>query len=224
MTDHVGDFLFGVHEILPGRLYQTSMLGEWRKLIVEDKKFAIISRAFDGMTDRMTEIKKSALAHSVTLVFGHDFGFDLDVALDQFLKGSSEGSRSYLPGLKHAKHFRVGDHGVLDNLGKALIKLASWQSFQDIDIVNHERRVMNCSDQVFSGSGVHTRLPTDGTVHHGQKRGWDLHVRNSPMINRPDESRNISDHAAAEPDDKRPPIQSGGDHLIANRARLLERF
>src|SRR5438874_3437011 len=47
------------------------------------KKLAIISRAFDGVTDRVTEIKKSALASPVTLVFGHDFRFDLDVALDE---------------------------------------------------------------------------------------------------------------------------------------------
>ena len=111
---------------------------------------------------------------------------------------------------------------MLDDLGEALIKLASWQRFQDIDIVNHERWVMNCSDQVFSGAGVHTRLPTDGAVHHGQKRGWDLHVRNSPMINRRDESRNISDHAAPESNDKRLSIQAGGNHLITNRSGLLK--
>jgi len=145
----------------------------------------------------MTEIKKHAFAGAIMLVFCHDFRFYFDVATDQRREVFK------IDILEGYKHFRVRDDRVLDDLGEALIKLASWQSFQGIDIVNHERRVMNCSDQVFSGAGVHTRLPTDGAVHHGQKRGWDLHVRNSPMINRRDESRNISDHAAPESNDKR---------------------
>src|SRR5207248_2950035 len=45
------------------------------------KKFPVISGALDRVTDRVTEIKKSALASPVTLVFSHDFGFDPDVAL-----------------------------------------------------------------------------------------------------------------------------------------------
>ena len=49
------------------------------------KKLAIISCAFDGVANRVTEIKKSALASPVAFVFRDDPRFDLDVALDQWL-------------------------------------------------------------------------------------------------------------------------------------------
>ena len=42
------------------------------------------------------------------------------------------------------------------------------------------------------------------------------------MKNSRHESGNISDYTAAQTDDKRLPIQTGVDHLIANRARLLQ--
>ena len=44
------------------------------------------------------------------------------------------------------------------------------------------------------------------------------------MKNRRDESGNIADHSAAKTNDKRLPIQSGSDHLIANRTCLRERL
>jgi hypothetical protein len=48
---------------------------------------------------------------------------------------------------------------------------------------------------------------------------WD-----APVIDRCDESGNVADHASSEPDDKRLPIQPGSDHLVTNRAGLLERL
>jgi hypothetical protein len=47
-------------------------------------------------------------------------------------------------------------------------------------------------------------------------------MRDASVINRRDESGNVADHSATKTNDKRLPIQSGGDHLIANRAGLLE--
>ena len=49
-------------------------------------------------------------------------------------------------------------------------------------------------------------------------------MRNAAVINRRDKSGDIADHAAPETDDKRLAIQSGSNHLLANRAGLLERF
>src|SRR5438874_7816813 len=49
------------------------------------KKFAIIAGALNRVTNRVTEIQKSALACFVVLVFGDHFGFEPDVALDQRL-------------------------------------------------------------------------------------------------------------------------------------------
>ena len=59
------------------------------------------------------------------------------------------------------EHFRVCDDGVLDDFGEALFELAPGQRFQNIEIVNHERRMMNCADQVFSSSCVDSGLSAD---------------------------------------------------------------
>ena len=48
--------------------------------------------------------------------------------------------------LQSLEHFRIRDDGVLDDFGEALVELASRQSFQKIDIVDHERRMMNRAD------------------------------------------------------------------------------
>ncbi len=47
------------------------------------KKFVEVFCAFNCVTNRVTEIKNSALTRLVPLIFRHDFGFDLDIALDQ---------------------------------------------------------------------------------------------------------------------------------------------
>ena len=44
------------------------------------------------------------------------------------------------------------------------------------------------------------------------------------MINRRDKSGDITDHAATKTDNERLAIQSRGNHLLANRAGLLERL
>ena len=44
------------------------------------------------------------------------------------------------------------------------------------------------------------------------------------MENRRDEPRHIADHSAPQPNDERLSIQPRRDHLIANRAGLLERL
>lgn len=49
-------------------------------------------------------------------------------------------------------------------------------------------------------------------------------MRNTAMINRSDESRDIANDSAAEPDDERVSIQPGRNHLIANHAAVFERF
>lgn len=43
MTDHLGDFFAGCHEIVPGKLWQTSALGEYRALMAGPGPWAVIS-------------------------------------------------------------------------------------------------------------------------------------------------------------------------------------
>ena len=107
------------------------------------QEFPVISGTLDRVTDRVTEVKKCPLACFVALVSGDDLLFNRDVALNQSLYGNR---LVCLPQLKRVKHFRVSDHGVLDDLGEALVKLASGQRFQNIEVINHERRVVHSAD------------------------------------------------------------------------------
>src|SRR6266516_2552368 len=119
------------------------------------QKFPVVTSALDRMTNSMTEIEKRAFAGAITLIFRDDFRFYLDVAADQ----RHEVFRIDI--VKRRKHFRIRDNGVLDDLGETLIELASWQCFQNIDIVNHERRMMKGADQIFSVARIHSSFPAD---------------------------------------------------------------
>ena len=83
---------------------------------------------------------------------------------------------------------------------------------------------MESADQIFPGARIDTGFAADRAVHHGQQRCWNLDMRNAAVINRRHESRNIANHPAAETNDKRLPVKSRRDHLVANRAGLLKRL
>src|SRR4029077_17706730 len=93
-----------------------------------------------------------------------------------------------------------------------------------IDIINHKGWLVHSADQIFSVTRVDSRLPADRAIHNCKKRRRDLNMRNTAMINRRDESGDVTDHAATETDDERFAIQSSSDHLLANCSDLLERF
>ena len=113
---------------------------------------------------------------------------------------------------------------MLNDLGEALIKLASGQSFQNIDVVNNERWMVHNANQIFAIACVHSGFSADGAVHHCQQRRRNLDMRNAAVINCRDESRNIADHSAAETDHKRLPVHSRSNHPVANCSDLRERL
>src|SRR4029453_15406536 len=107
---------------------------------------------------------------------------------------------------------------MLDDLREPLIELARRQRFQDIEIGNYQRGLMESADQIFPCARIHTGFSADRAVHHRQERCWNLNVWNSAVINRRHEARNVADHPAAETNDERLSVQSSRDHLIANRS------
>src|SRR5437879_463183 len=110
------------------------------------EELAIIAGPFNRVTDRMTKIEQRTLAGSIKLVFRHDLELYLDVAADERCEVSK------IDIFKRVEHFCVRDDGVLDDLGEALVELTSGQRFQNIQIINHERRMMNCANQIFPGA------------------------------------------------------------------------
>ena len=120
--------------------------------------------------------------------------------------------------------FAIRDNGVLDDLGEPLIELTTRQRFQNVEIINHQRGLMEGADQIFPGARIHTGFAADRAVHHCQQRGWNLDMRNAAVINRRHESRNIANHSSAKTYDKRLAVKSRRNHLVANRAGLLKRL
>ena len=113
---------------------------------------------------------------------------------------------------------------MLDDLGEPLIELTTRQCFQNVEIINHQRGLMESADQIFPGARIHTGFAADRAVHHCQQRCWNLDMRNAAVINRRHESRNVANHPAAETNDKRLTVKSRRDHPVANRAGLLKRL
>ena len=62
------------------------------------------------------------------------------------------------------------------NFGETLAQLARRQSFQQISVVDHQGWLMHRPNRILTEPGVHAGLAANRTVHHRQKRGWNLHV------------------------------------------------
>ena len=113
---------------------------------------------------------------------------------------------------------------MFDDFGISLTKNAARQGFQDVNVINDQRRLMNRADEILARVGVHAGLSADRAVDHREQRGGDLHMRNASQINRRDESGEIADNSAAETDDERLSIQTGNQHLLADLADTIERL
>ena len=73
---------------------------------------------FDGMADGMTEIQNPALAFFRFIPVDHA-GLDDDRIMDEFLDHVAVQRQCLRPlPFQIDKHFRIGNNGVLDNLGE----------------------------------------------------------------------------------------------------------
>src|SRR5438270_11673362 len=84
--------------------------------------------------------------------------------------------------------------------------------------------MMNGADQILPGTRVHTGFAADGAVHHREQRGRNLHIRDTAFENGGNKTSEIAHDSTAKRDHKRLSIQTSGEHLFANRTRLLERL
>src|SRR5882724_2644577 len=125
---------------------------------------------------------------------------------------------------QHSEHLGVGDDGVLNDLCEPLVKLASRQRFQNIDVIDHEGWRVKRADQVFPVRRVYSGFSTDGAVHHCQQRRGNLNVWNAAMIDCSYQSGNVTNNSTAKTDYKRLAIKPCSNHPVANPANLLERL
>src|SRR5262249_16886657 len=166
------------------------------------KKFPVISRALNRVTNGMSEVQDGAFAGAIVLVARDDFRFYLNVATNKLLEDKRSPQRSCLPRLKLPEHFRLSDNRVLDNFCESLVELATRQRLQNIQIIDHQRRLMHRTDQIFSVDSIHSGLSADRAIDHCKQRRGNLNMRNAAMINRCDKSGDITNHAAPEADYK----------------------
>ena len=132
------------------------------------KEFPVVSGALDRVAHSVPEVENRTFTRTIAFVFRHNLRFYLDVATNELLQCKWSPRRACLPLLKRIEHFFVGDDGVLDNLSEPLIEFASWHRLQDIDIINHQCRMMHRADQVFPVARVDSGFSADGAVHHSQ--------------------------------------------------------
>src|SRR5438477_7644561 len=175
------------------------------------------------MSDRVTEIEQGALTVSVLFVVRDNSRFDFNVSLNQWCEIDLARVDPVIV-KELTEHLRVGDDCVLNDFREALNRCAQWQRFQNVDVIDDERWLMNCADQVFSRARVHAGFSANRAVHHRQKRSRNLHVRNAALKNCRYKSGKIANHAAAEPDDERLSIQIGAKHLLTAISGLFERL
>ena len=76
--------------------------------------------------------------------------------------------------------------------------------------------MMKRANQILAKLDVHAGFAADRAVDHCQQRRRNLNVRNAAMENGSNKSRNVADDSAPEAENKRPPIEAGRDHFVAN--------
>ena len=151
----------------------------------------------------MAEIENGA-ARLFALVAGNDLCLDLAGTANGVDEGVwLAGDEIVHAPLEPSEEARVGDHTVLDHLGKAGAELAFGQRAQHTHVRHHGAGLVERADEVLAGGVIHGSLAAHGRVHLGQQRRRHLNQAHAALIARRGESGHIPYHAAAQGDQRR---------------------
>src|SRR3989338_700954 len=75
--------------------------------------------------------------------------------------------------------------------------MALRQAFQETDVAQDKRRLINGPQKVFAFRQIDAGLTADRRIHLRRQRRWDLNIGNAAPINRGRKARQISDHSSA---------------------------
>src|SRR5205085_8114745 len=103
---------------------------------------------------------------------------------------------------------------VLDRFRKTSTKMLAWQCFKNAHIDDDGRRLMERADEILAKRSVDSGLSPDGRVDHRKKAGRHLHVRHTTHERRGNESRQLTNNAAAERDDGRVAPEARLEQLV----------
>ena len=161
------------------------------------KKFAIGKGGLDGVADGVAEVEEGAGAGGFPFVLFDNAGLDGEVAEKEV------GGRRELLGIELGEvveHGGVADGGVLDDFGKAFAVFARGKGSESGGVDEHEGRLVETTEEVFSFGGVDAGFASDGRVHLRDDSGGDLDDRDAAVVDGSDEAGKVPGDAASEGD------------------------
>ena len=121
-------------------------------------------------------------------------------------------------GLQPFEKAHVADEAVFDDFGIAGAKFARRQRLQDVDVGEHQRRLMEGADQILAMRRIDSGLAADGGVDLRQQGRRNLHEARAAPHACGDEAGEIADDAAAKRDDEIASLDFRRQHLVADAA------
>ena len=184
----------------------------------------IVRFLLDGVAHRMAEIEDRPEAR-LLFVLRHHFRLDLAGPDDEVLHrlGLNRKDRIAMR-LQIGEKGLVRNHAVFHDLAEPRGKLPLRQRSQAGKVDENAFRLVKGADQILAEAMVDRHFPADAGIHLRQEAGRHLHKRNATHIRRGDEARQISNHAAAQRDDRRFAVKSRADSLRINVFRFLQGF
>ncbi len=166
----------------------------------------------------MAEIQDAPQA-GLALILADDRGLDLAAAGDHGLHDLMLASQYGLPVLlEEAEERLIVDDSVLYDLAEPRVDLGGRRSVEQGEVHDDRARLIECSDQVLAEPMIDGYLAAYAGIDLGQEARRYLDERYAAHIGRRDEAGQITDHAAAERDDRRAAVQTV---LDAFRIQLL---
>ena len=97
--------------------------------------------------------------------------------------------------LESQEQFDVPNDAALQRFVESSPKFAVGQRLQYVWIDQDNPWMIKSSDQILAGNKIHTRFPTDGSIHLGEHGRRNLHELNATHIQRGQQSGDITHHA-----------------------------
>ncbi len=151
------------------------------------------------------------------LVRHHDIRLGLAAHRNRFGAGSAAGKHILPIGFPAIRRNRPVDQAILGNFRVASAKLTLAQRIQGAVSEITKVRLVEDAEKILAVAGVDAGLAANGGIDLCQKRGRDLHEADAAAHDAGSKSREITDHAATERDDRIIAFDASGQRQIAKR-------
>ena len=184
--------------------------------------FAVFIRRLEGVPECVAKIEQ--LAHArLGFIFHHD-GRLRGARARNRIAGRFGFQRQNLLAMlcQPVEERRVIDEAVFHDLGIACLQLPFRQGSQQRGIRNHETRLIESADQVLAARGIHRRLSAHRRIHLRQQCGRHLHETHAALHQAGRQPAHVSDHAAAECNQRIAPVRSARQQPVQHTFEVGE--